>query len=618
MSLIGSLEDLGLGDILQIISLSQKSGVLVIRSEDGEGRIVFLDGLVRGACVKGGPSDLRSVLVTGGFLSEDQFDAAEREARQQGRDLETVIAEQTPVPAERIDSLRRETVEQAVMRIFSWRVGEFSFDVREEPEPEDPPLFVPTGINAQYLAMECSRLGDEQSRAPAADLEGDDEDDEDLSAEEMFGVTPDPDPEEAPIPAEPPAQPAAEAPVEAVPAEPAEPGAEAELVEAELIEDDEAQEAGPAVAEEPAAAPPPRVPLPPGAPPVVVLDGDLPALEWTKEALSELFAQVHIFQRCDLALARIRQYLARGRTPLVLVSPAAAADPLSGIPDAADFARRLKTQASRMRVLWLCEDGAEAPDRDAPTDGRVVRPASHQLRNPTSWKQLEASAERLRGELTRRLTAPRGGEEGGGARDVSPRALSQLKGATAALREASSRGEVLPLVIRFAAESFARVAMFVVRDGEVMGMAGAGLERAGGPDDTRLRDVRLRADEAAWLRVAIEGRASLRAAPSDEGDRSLARQLGDRLPDEAYLAPVESAGHVVALLYADNLPEGQSLPDTSALEVVLHHAGLALDRAALERALAEAEGENASGDAGGVRDGGGSAPAASRNAHGDR
>jgi hypothetical protein len=44
---------------------------------------------------------------------------------------------------------------------------------------------------------------------------------------------------------------------------------------------------------------------------------------------------------------------------------------------------------------------------------------------------------------------------------------------------------------------------------------------------------------------------------------------------------------VIALLYGDNLPEDGPLGDTSALEVVLHHAGLALDRAALERALRE-------------------------------
>ena len=44
MSLVGSLEDLGLGDILQIVHLSRKSGMLWIRSDAGEGQIVFARG----------------------------------------------------------------------------------------------------------------------------------------------------------------------------------------------------------------------------------------------------------------------------------------------------------------------------------------------------------------------------------------------------------------------------------------------------------------------------------------------------------------------------------------------------------------------------------------------
>ena len=66
MSLVGSLEDLGLADILQIVSLSRKSGMLVLRSESGDGRIVLRDGLVQGASIKGEPDDLRSLLVSRG------------------------------------------------------------------------------------------------------------------------------------------------------------------------------------------------------------------------------------------------------------------------------------------------------------------------------------------------------------------------------------------------------------------------------------------------------------------------------------------------------------------------------------------------------------------------
>ena len=62
--------------------------------------------------------------------------------------------------------------------------------------------------------------------------------------------------------------------------------------------------------------------------------------------------------------------------PLVLVSPATPGDPLSGIPDARDFARRLKSQGPRMTVLWLSADGSEPMGDTAPADGCVVRPAA--------------------------------------------------------------------------------------------------------------------------------------------------------------------------------------------------------------------------------------------------
>ena len=84
MSLVGSLEDLGLGDILQIVSLSRKSGLLLLRSDAGEGRIVLRDGQVRAAFVKGEPEDLRSLLVDGGFVAAGGLRRRAR-ARARGR-----------------------------------------------------------------------------------------------------------------------------------------------------------------------------------------------------------------------------------------------------------------------------------------------------------------------------------------------------------------------------------------------------------------------------------------------------------------------------------------------------------------------------------------------------
>jgi hypothetical protein len=168
MSLVGSLEDLGLGDILQIVSLSRKSGLLLLRSDEGDGRIVFSDGLVRAAYVKGEPQDLRGLLVSGGFADADELELAIETAEQSGLPLDEVVAQRTGLTVERLDSLRREHVERAALRMFTWCVGEFSFDVRDGIEQRDAELALPTGINAQYLMMEATRWATSAATAAKA------------------------------------------------------------------------------------------------------------------------------------------------------------------------------------------------------------------------------------------------------------------------------------------------------------------------------------------------------------------------------------------------------------------------------------------------------------------
>jgi hypothetical protein len=575
MSLIGSLEDLSLGDILQIISLSKKSGVLALRTNDGEGRVVFRSGLVCGAVAKDGPRDLRGVLVGGGFVEEADFAAAEIVAREQERELDEVLGEAGPITAERLASLRREAVEAAVVGMFRWREGDFSFDVRETCEAEDPELILPVGINAQYLAMEGARCDDEGERDDVALGATDD-----MSAHEIFDV----EPVSAPAPA----------PLEAV-----SPVAAA----VDWIAETTAQQHAPLeelepLRAEPETLPPPKpdadvelqrsaTPVTAGPPaaldrqrPIIAIDGDLPALEWTKAALAGQCERVHIFQRADLGLTRIRQYLARAVAPIVLLSPATPGDRLSGIADAEDFVRRLKQQAPMIRVVWLQEDGVVGVAEPAPADAIATRPAGHQLRSVAGGDASGRLAEALR-ELVASVGSDRRVSDSGAR--VRGDAFEDLKRATSRLRDASRRGEVLGVVIDFASQHFRRVALLMVRDGVAIGVAQHGLSVCGGPDDHGLRDFELPVEDSHWLTRVVAERAPIRAAPDGPGDVRLAAALGDRQPSEAYLAPIESCGKVVAVIYGDDLPGAGQPVDTSALEAVLHHAGLALDRAVLER-----------------------------------
>jgi hypothetical protein len=165
----------------------------------------------------------------------------------------------------------------------------------------------------------------------------------------------------------------------------------------------------------------------------------------------------------------------------------------------------------------------------------------------------------------------------------SAEALLQLRETSARIREGAGRGAVLAQLLAFAAQRFARVALFGVRGDRAVGVAQIGLGRAGGPDDDGLRELSLGSREAAWFRRALDEKRPQCSAPTDDGDHRLAVLLGNEIAAEAYVAPILTGERVAVLLYADNLPSGDPIGDTAGLEVVLDAAGSALDRALIER-----------------------------------
>jgi hypothetical protein len=662
MSLVGSLEDLGLGDILQIVSLSRKSGLLLLRSEEGEGRIVFCDGLVRAGFVKGEAEDLRGLLVAGGFIGEEEFDAIAETAEAHGDPVAEVLAKSPGFSKERLDSLRREQVERSAFRMFGWKSGEFSFEIRDDIDERDRELLLPTGINAQYLTMEATRLGDEGAKDGDDDIQFGtiDESTADEAAEvpesgpgwELPDFPADADPNDTAgygpplvVPPEIGSCRAAETlamaalkRVESLPsddeiatgddaaAEPAdeplavgevvavEPGAEAPVeLEQPPDEDPVTGECAGAVAPNDAAHEESEVAavakpaawesadVAEGAPcpdfaSLVIIDPDLTALEWQKSVLGPICRRVHIFQRSDGGISRIRQYLRRGEEPLVLVSSNVPRDPMSGISDPLGLIRRLRAHAPRMPIFFV-QSGDRPPPRDiGEANGLLPRPADHQLANRRAWSKLESAGVLFRDKLRsgvafakpRAAVATAPPAASGDSNSASD--LRRLKQMSDRLRDPSARGEVLSLILEFAAEFFSRVAIFMVRDDDAVGMAQSGLARADGPDDDTFRDTSISVAEPAWFRSVLECREGLKGPPRNDGDQNLAALLGSEVPREAYVAPIESSQHVVALVYADNLPGGEPIGDTTSLEIVLHEAGLALERALLERALADTTG----------------------------
>ena len=618
MSLVGNLEDLSLGDITQIISLSQKSGVLVVEGYAGVGRIVFQSGLVHAASVKDRIVDLRGLLIEGGHVDAGLFDVCAERAREGGLSLKQVLAQESALGDEGIEALVREAVESAILEMFQWTSGEFSFDVRSELDSIDPDLVLSTGISAQYLAMEGMRLRDERSRGAAGSAadpgSAADSADPPLDVDGMFGDEP---LETGPLDIEEGDDPleidgvftAADALVETVVeradhASEAAPSAPSTTAGNEAGSESDASTA-PGRASPALPAQSPRSGVLPfsgstRSTAVVLIEPDVSALEWIKAAIANAFGRVHVFQQAEQGLARIRQYLIRGERPIVLISTKVPIDPLSGIHGLADFVSRLKAQSKQLIVLALIEAATEAeagaevrpPAVPSAFDGSLSRPASSRL-GKCDEPERAAAARALNEQLHALLGVPVEPRDpvSSEARDGSDPAISleDLKTVTRTLQEASSRGEVLPVVLEFASGLFRRVAILVVRDEKVFAIAGRGFPLLEVDPLGNSASIAVDAAAPGWIRQALDTGEPLRGGPATPADRELLARMGGPEPAEAYLGLIESGGAIVALLYGDQGPDGDAFPDTSGLEVVLHHAGLALDRAALERALWEVD-----------------------------
>lgn len=172
---------------------------------------------------------------------------------------------------------------------------------------------------------------------------------------------------------------------------------------------------------------------------------------------------------------------------------------------------------------------------------------------------------------------------GGGRKDIS-----SLAALTQELRFPNSTSEITLLILRFASEIFQRGVLFMVGDNKISGLGqfGLGMDDA----DQKIRQTVLSYNNSPFLADIIkEGRHYKGPVEKDKGMEAMLKELGEYWPSEAAIFPLVAEGKVVALLYADNLPEDREIGETEGLEIFISQAGLALEKAILHRRLQEFE-----------------------------
>ena len=566
MSLTGNLEDLPLLDIIQIVSFSKKTGALSIRTEEGEGGIVFQEGFVICAfAADTAPLDRR-------------FGA---------------------MPLNQRDQLIRSRIAIALEHLIRLREGQFSFSLAERPPGrlgarEIALEMLSEGIIPQELLLDLARGMDEDQRNSTAAVEA------------SFAEPEEPPPPAGGAPAPRPADADAAAVAaflrggEPIPS--AEPQGFSSTIPVPVVPP------APGVAP---AKPPVAAPSPPAAGALIrailLVDDE----DDVREVLSGWFQKggFQVVEAADPETAvKTGGRLGREGTPFILVTDLGM--PTSGgssFQGGFEVVKRLWKMNLRPPVLMMTETLSQALQLRARQMGIkafVFKPGLSKL-NPKQFEaDLEAFARKMMTDVLPKLArvpraerparkAPAPGAPAGPAgsaptpsEEELSREFSFLQRRLAELRQPGNANQIAVLVVKVAREFFERGILFLVKNEEARGLGGFGLAPRGESLNLLVRQVVLPLAEPSDLQGVVQrGKSYVGALAPGRWSNHLMGRIGRFQGGEIALLPLVAHRETIAVLYGDNPETGREISRLPALEVFVHQAGIALENAFLQRKL---------------------------------
>jgi hypothetical protein len=529
MKISGSLEDVGIAEVMQVIHFGARTGRLTVASLDRRAEISFLKGGVVQAWAQGAER-LGDLLLRDGAILERDLDEALEAQREvlPARALGRVLLDRGTVTAGVLNQALGRQILGAVREVARWRQGSFSFevagsvsgDVLSRPVQDVVPglRFEVPALLAQ-LALRATEHDDTKPMArPAA-----------LGVAAAGNVRVGPWSREALVQEFNPAPEIA-----------ASSGGGLAMVEV-----------GGRLLASAVPALPQEEPAP--WPEVRVLSGDRGLFSALAAALDEEPVTVRWGARGQ----------DEGDTPALVVLDARGQGP----EDLLSIVQRSRP-APVVAVVAGSEDTVRAYEAGAVA---VVPP------------ELEAMVACVR--RFARTPKPRPEPTGGsGERVVVERLRRFLDEVRSGLYSATVSLSLMNMV----AESAERGILFLAREDELAVLGAFGAQwPAGSPLSTLLRDFHLNPADAAELRrQTVDG---ARRVTVDVLPEALLRKIGPPRSGEAALVPVTGQDSLVALVYADNGTLDVRLRDLDLIEVATAQIGLAFENELLRRRLRDRE-----------------------------
>lgn len=611
MSLLGRLEDLSLSDIVQIVYLSRRTGVLEIVDDRGRHTVLFRQGLVVNASSPEHP-DLLSYLVAKGLLPEAAV-AGLRRMEENGIPYGTAAVDMNIISPADLGNAIHERIVSVVAPLLQSREGEFNFILSDHVSPLDVEYdadsilkeggFAPQkivgaadgeklkplrGLEESLKVGRALLRGSAPGEAPASSLNlglGQPKPPEPAPVAEENNVLPFPTPEErdnptfAPVPddesfpeASDAGEPASDERKPDAPVRPSEAGRTGESVR----RSGQFKVAGGLI----------EVESPDATYRNVVLFERSPLIRVAaRRAFGKNGVKIAQFGTLDDARVSIGDYI-RANTFFVTF--------LERTGEAEVLMQQLKRKNPRLPVVIIDAEADLRRRHDLLRGGAdlyLTKPAPARLQPGLAEEELSLFADELV------LFAERSFQQweqftGGLDPDAGKRfyvtaekenvdrSFGLLKQLINELSNPNDVGEVSATILRLSSEYLDRGAIFIAGDDIFTGVAGFGPTGGGDEMTERVKSLRLpRAVPSILSDVAASGEAHRGKMRRTPANMALIDRLGGLLPSEVVALPIMHAKRTIGILYGDNAAHRAPIDTMTGLEIFLSQAGYAFGNA---------------------------------------
>ncbi|GAC1469716.1 MAG: response regulator [Desulfuromonadaceae bacterium] len=552
MSLVGNLEELGLGEILQIVSLSRKTGVLSLSSRGRDGSVFFRQGQVVRAASNTYHQSLGEVLIQKGVIDLALLRKALAFQQENGfrQRLGVILVKNFGGSQEIIEEVVREQIENVIFSLFAWSEGTFKFESQNSVETVDGTKMDPLqfildqGLNPQFLAMEGTRILDEKRNASEMGFAGGDS------------------------------------------------SGDAAAFTFDMEDGSNSPASSPLVIQQP----------------VVIVDDDGPTLRTIADGLTENGFIVHAMTRSEDTLIMVDSLHRGGERPTVLIDLIMPKMDGSGVLGGIELLELLHNNFKDLQLIVMTDyHHAEAEKKIRGLGYSFIKkPRRVEINTPAI---MGSFLTRITDDIRHSSDATASGEWQSrfnlgdelriemGEDDDMPRAvespqpsggLSLLRGMLEELNNPDLQGGVLLLVLRFASELVNRAIVFTIQDQIISGFGQFGITDGTISGNDRVRAIHFPQESGSIFDEPLRtGQPATFSPIPTPVDSHFFEQLGGGIPAEVFVGSLISRSRVIGFLYGDNLPDKKPIGDIEPLAIFLAQAGISMEKSLLERQLYE-------------------------------